>query len=84
MDAHAERSTRVDWFGCGVRLSSPQGLASDGSSRGGEASAAAQPATGGKSTWWFGQLEQQNQRLKKQDDRWMLTIRSLVIESFVD
>ena len=60
-------------------------LASGGSSRGGEASAAAQPATGGKSTRWFGWLEQENQRLKKQDDRWMLIIqRSLVIESFVD
>ena len=34
VDAHAKRSTRVHWFGCGVRLSSPQGLASDGNSRG--------------------------------------------------
>ena len=52
---------------------------------GGEAVAEAQPATGGKSTLWFGRLEQENQRLKKQDDCWMLTIqRSLVIESFVD
>ena len=34
MDAHAERSTRVHWFGFGVRLPSPQGLASGGSSRG--------------------------------------------------
>ena len=33
VDAHAERSTRVHWFGCGVRLQSPQGLASSGSSR---------------------------------------------------
>ena len=24
VDAHVERSTRVHWFGCGVRLSSPQ------------------------------------------------------------
>ena len=24
VDAHAERSTRVRWFGCGVRLPSPQ------------------------------------------------------------
>ena len=24
VDAHTERSTRVDWFGCGVRLPSPQ------------------------------------------------------------
>ena len=52
---------------------------------GGEVSAAAQLATGGKSTRWFGRLEQENQRLKKQDDRWMLTIQgSLVIELFVD
>ena len=43
MDAHVERSTRVHWFGCGVRLPSPQGLASCGSSRGGEAPVAAQP-----------------------------------------
>ena len=34
VDAHAERSTRVHWFGCGVRLPSPQGLASGGNSRG--------------------------------------------------
>ena len=51
----------------------------------GEASAATQPATGGKITRWFGRLEQENQRLKKQDDRWMLRIQqSLVIELFVD
>ena len=85
MDAHAERTTRVHWFSFRVRLPSLQGLASGGSSRGGEASTAAQPATAGKSTRWFGQLEQENQRMKKQDDRWMLTIQwSLVIESFVD
>ena len=46
MEARAKRSTRVHWFGCGVRLPSPQGLASGGNSRGGEASAAAQPAAG--------------------------------------
>ena len=44
VDAHAERSTRVHWFGCGVRLPSPKitggvgewrdGLASGGSSMG--------------------------------------------------
>ena len=34
VDAHAERSTRVHWFGCGVRMPSPQGLASGGSGRG--------------------------------------------------
>ena len=66
-----------------MRLSSPQGLASDGSSRGGEASAAAQPATGGKSTRWFGRLEQENQRWKKQDDRWMDIVRSLQLKSFI-
>ena len=26
VDAHAERSTRVHWFGCGVRLPSPQNI----------------------------------------------------------
>ena len=34
VDAHAERSSRVHSFGCGVRLPSPQGLASGGNSRG--------------------------------------------------
>ena len=34
VEAHAERTTRVHWFGCGVRLPSPQGLASGGSSMG--------------------------------------------------
>ena len=34
VEARAERSTRVHWFGCGVRLPSLQGLASGGSSRG--------------------------------------------------
>ena len=34
VDAHAERSMRVHLFGCGVRLSSPQGLSSSGNSRG--------------------------------------------------
>ena len=48
MDAHAERSKRVHWFGYGVRLPSPQGLASGESSRGGEASAAAQATMGGR------------------------------------
>ena len=70
VDAHAERSTRVHWFGCGVRLPSLQGLASGGSSRGDEASTAAQPATGGRSRrsprCWFGRLVQEEQRLKKQ------------------
>ena len=30
MEARAERNTRVNWFGYGVRLPSPQGLASGG------------------------------------------------------
>ena len=49
VEAHAERSTRVHWFGCSVRLPSPQGLASGGNSRGGEAFAAAHLAMGDKS-----------------------------------
>ena len=49
VEARTERSTRVHWFGCGVRLPSPQGLASGRSSRGGEASTAAQSATRGRS-----------------------------------
>ena len=68
VDAHAEKSTRVGWFSYGVRLSSPQGLAS------GEASAAAQAATGGRSMRHdrrcFGRLEQQDQRLKKHYGHW--------------
>ena len=87
MDAHAERSTRVHWFGCGVRLPSPQGLASGGNSRGGEASAAAQLATGGRSMRHdrrcFGRLEKEDQRLKKHYDRWMDIVRSLELESFI-
>ena len=87
MDAHAERSTRVHWFGCGVRLPSPQGLANSGNSRGGEASAAAQLATGGRSMRHdrrcFGRLEQEDQRLKKHYGRWMDIVRSLELESFI-
>ena len=87
VDAHAERSTRVHCFGYGVRLSSPQGLASCGSSRGGEASAAAQPATGGRSMRHdrrcFGRLEQEDQRSKKHYGRWMDIVRSLELESFI-
>ena len=49
VDAHAKRSTRVHWFGCGVGLPSPQGMAAVGIVGGGEASTAAQPATGGRS-----------------------------------
>ena len=78
---------RVHSFGCGVRLPSPQGLASGGNSRGSEASAAAQPTTGGRSRGHdrrcFGQLEQQDQRLKKHYGRWMDIVRSLELESFI-
>ena len=87
MDAHAETSLRVHWFGCGVRLPSPQGLDSSGNSRGGKASMAAQPATGGRSMRHdrrcFGRLEQEDQRLKKHYDRWMDIVRSLELESFI-
>ena len=54
---------------------------------GGEASAAAQPATGGRSRRHdrrcFGRLEQEDQRLKKHDGRWMDIVRSLQLESFI-
>ena len=54
---------------------------------GGEASAASQPATRGRSTRHdrrsFGQLEQEDQRLKKHYGRWMDIIRSLELESFI-
>ena len=63
------------------------GLASGGSSRGGEASAAAQSAMGGRSTRhdrrYFGRLEQEDQRLKKHYGRWMDIVRSLKLESFI-
>ena len=63
------------------------GLASGGSSRGHEASAASQPATGGRSTRndrrWFGRLEQEDQRLKKHYGRWLDIVRSLELESFI-
>ena len=55
--------------------------------RGGEASAASQPATGGRSTRYdrryFGRLEQEDQRLKKQYGHWMDIVRSLQLESFI-
>ena len=54
---------------------------------GGEASAAAQPATGGRSRrhdqCCFGWLEQEDQRLKKHDGHWMDIVRSLQLESFI-
>ena len=53
----------------------------------GEASAASQPATEGRSTRhdrrWFGRLEQEDQRLKKHYDRWMDIVRSLELESCI-
>ena len=81
MEARTDRSTRVHWFGYGVRLPSPQGLASGGNSRGREASVAAQLATGGRSC--FGRLEQEDQRLKKHYGRWMDIVGSLELESFI-
>ena len=49
---------------------------------GGEASAAAQPARGGKSMrhdkHCFGRLENKDQRLKKHYDRWMDIVRSVL------
>src|SRR6187399_536451 len=54
---------------------------------GGEASAAAQPATEGRSRRHdrrcFGRLEQEDQRLKKHDGCWMDIVRSLQQESFI-
>ena len=54
---------------------------------GGEASATAQPAMGGRSMRHdrrcFGRLEQEDQRLKKHYGRWMDIVRSLELESFV-
>ena len=54
---------------------------------GGEASAASQPTTGGRSTrhdWrWFGRLEQEEQRLKKHYGRWMDIVRSLELKSCI-
>ena len=53
----------------------------------GEASAASQPATGGRSMRhdrrWFGRLEQEDQRLKKHYGRWMDIVRSLELESCI-
>ena len=54
---------------------------------GGEASAAAQPTTGGRSMRHdrrcFGRLEQEDQRLKKDYDRWMDIVRSVELESCI-
>ena len=54
---------------------------------GGEASAAAQPATGARSMRHdrrcFGRLEHEDQRLKKHYGRWMDIVRSLELESCI-
>ena len=54
---------------------------------GGEASAAAQPAMGGRSRRhgrrWFERLEQEDQTLRKHDGHWMDIVRSLQLESFI-
>ena len=54
---------------------------------GGEDSAAAQPATGGRSMRhnqrWFGRLEQEDQKLKKHYGRWMDIVWSLELESCI-
>ena len=54
---------------------------------GGEASAASQQATGGRSTRhhrrWFGRLEQEDQRLKKHYGHWMDIVWSLELESCI-
>ena len=54
---------------------------------GGEASAVAQPATGGRSRRHdrrcFGRREQEDQRLKKHYGHWMDIVRSLELESFI-
>ena len=54
---------------------------------GGEAYAAAQPAMGGRSRRHdqrcFGRLDQEYQRLKKHDSRWMDIVQSLQLESFI-
>ena len=54
---------------------------------GGEASAAAQPATGGRirrhERRCFGRLEQEDQRLKKHYGRWMDIVQSLELDSFI-
>ena len=53
----------------------------------GEASMTSHPATGGRSTRhgrrWFGQLEEEDQRLKKHYGRWMDIVRSLELESCI-
>ena len=54
---------------------------------GGEASAVAQPAKGGRrrrhDRRCFGRLEQEDQRLNKHYSHWMDIVRSLQLESFI-
>ena len=54
---------------------------------GGEASAASQPAMGGRSMRHdrrcFGRLENEDQSLKKHYGRWMDIVQSLQLESFI-
>ena len=54
---------------------------------GGEASAAAQPATAGRSMWhdrrYFEPLEQEDQRLKKHYGRWMDIVQSVELEACI-
>ena len=87
MEARVERSTRFHWFDCGVRLPSLQNN-SGGSSRGrlglrdgtaghGRREQAVPPAL----LW---RLEQEDQRLKKHDGRWIDIQRLRLLESFVD
>ena len=58
-----------------------------GIGEGGEASAVAQPATGGRSRRHdrrcFGRLEQEDQRLKKHYGRWMDIVWSLELEACI-
>ena len=95
MGTHAERSTRVHWFSCAAVAAEYQGVWVSGGMAwpavgvvgGGEASAASQPAMGGRSTWHdrrcFGRLEKEDQRLKKHYGHWMDIVRSLQLESFI-
>ena len=79
---------REDYEGSLVRLRCEVAVAAGpgqgGNSRGGEASAAALSTTGGRSMRHdrrcFGQLEQEDQRLKKHYGRWMDIVRSLELE----
>ena len=87
MAAHEVESTRVGWFGCRRRkITGGVGEWRDGLASG-EASMAAQPATGGRSRRHdrrcFGRLEQEDQRLKKHYGCWMDIVRSHELESCI-